>query len=70
MRLTRAKNSPDPNESDAESSVHKADVTSAAARLAEEVRKFGKRHVILYTISLSHEAFKSMKPSFRFDDPI
>jgi hypothetical protein len=69
MRLARAHNSRDSNESDAESSVNKADATSAS-KLAEEVRKFGKHHVILYTISLTHEAFGSDKPSFRFDDPI
>ena len=68
MRLAKAQNPQDPNESDAESSV-KAD-TASAAKLAEEVRKFGKRHVILYAISLTHEAFGSSKPSFRFDDPL
>jgi hypothetical protein len=69
MRLARAQNSHDPNESDTESSINKAEATSAA-KLAEEVRKLGKRHIILYTISLSHEAFGFSKPSFQFDDPI
>jgi hypothetical protein len=69
MRLSRAQNSQDSNEGDAESSVTDANAASAA-KLAEEVRKLGKRHVILYTISLAHEAFKSSKPLFRFDDPI
>jgi hypothetical protein len=70
MRLARAQNSRDPNESDAESSVKSNAATGSAAKLAEEVRKFGKRHVILYTISLTHEAFGSSKPLFHFDDPI
>ena len=69
MRLAKAQNLRDPNESDTESSVNKADATSAA-KLAEEVRKLGKRHVILYTISLTHDAFGSSKPSFSFDDPV
>lgn len=69
MRLARSQNPQDPNENDAESSVNKANAASAA-KLAEEVRKLGKRHVILYSISLTHEAFGSSKPSFRFDDPI
>ena len=73
MRLARAQNSRDdrrdPNESDAESSVNKSDAASAA-KLAEEVRKLGKHHVILYTISLTNEAFGSSKPLFQFDDPI
>jgi hypothetical protein len=62
MRLARSQNS---RESDGESSD-----AASAAKLAEEVRKFGKRHVILYTISLAHEAFRSSKPLFQFDDPI
>ena len=34
------------------------------------LQAFGKRHVILYAITLSSEAFGSGKPSFQFDDPI
>jgi hypothetical protein len=59
MCLSRAQNSQDSNEGDAESSVTDANAASAA-KLAEEVRKLGK----------PHEAFKSRKPLFRFDDPI
>jgi hypothetical protein len=66
MRLAKARNTQDPNESDAESSADAA----SAAKLAKEVCKLGKRHVFLYTISLSPEAFQPSKPSFRFDDPI
>ena len=66
MRLARARNTQDPEESDAESGANAA----SAAKLAKEVCKLGKRHVILYAISLSTEAFRSEKPSFRFDDPI
>jgi hypothetical protein len=71
MRLAKTQNLQDPNETEAESSANNANPTSAA-KLAEEIRKLGKRHVILYSISLTHEAFKSAdsKPSFRFDDPI
>lgn len=63
MRLAKGQNSQDPNESDAESS-------KAAAKLAEEVCKLGKHHIIMYTISLTQEAFESSKPLFRFNDPI
>jgi hypothetical protein len=65
MRLAN-RNIQDPNESDAENRANAA----SAAKLAEEVRKLGKRHVILYAISLTHEAFGSSKPWFQFDDPI
>jgi hypothetical protein len=64
MRLAKARNTQDPNESDADSNA------ASAAKLAKEVGKLGKRHVILYAISLSPEAFGVSKPSFRFDDPI
>src|SRR6266567_3369249 len=67
MHLARAQKSQDPNESDTESSSSKADPTSAA-RLTEEIRKLGKRHTILYAISLTHDAFGSAKPLFEFDD--
>ena len=69
MCLARAQNSWDSNESDAESSVNKADAT-LAAKLAEEVHKLRKRHIILYSISLTHEAFGCDRPSFQSDDPI
>ena len=72
MRLARAQNSQDPNESDAENRA--VNDAASASKLAEEVRKFGKRHVVLYAISLTHEAFangsESGKPPFEFDDPI
>jgi hypothetical protein len=72
MRLAaRAQNPQYPNESEVESkSSANKDDAARAAKLAEEVRKFGKRHVILYTISLTNEAFGLEKPSFQFDDPI
>ena len=66
MRLARARNTQDPDESDAESGAN----TASAVKIAKEVCKLGKRHVILYAITLSSEAFGSGKPSFQFDDPI
>jgi hypothetical protein len=47
MCLARAQKSQDPNYSDAKPSSTKAN--AAAMKLAKEIGKLGKRHVILYS---------------------
>ncbi|KAF8812140.1 hypothetical protein BYT27DRAFT_7207977 [Phlegmacium glaucopus] len=58
MRLAKSHKPQCSNESDPESSGGKANAVDAA-KLGKEICKLGKRHVILYSVFLTHDAFGS-----------